>query len=299
MQDEITLVPDNLRLTLGAKLEQNSFTGLEFQPSGRLLWTPHERHSVWGSVARAVRTPSRVEDNGRINLQVLPAGAVGPLPAVVSAFGQQNFRSEELIAYEAGYRFQPKKWLSVDAAAFYNVYDRLRSIEAVSPGEIETSPPSPHILVPLVAGNELFGETYGVELAVTAQATDWWRLYGSYTYLQMQLHTRHGSTDTTSEAAEGQSPHHQFSIRSSMDLPGHFEVDCGLRYVDPLPALDVPSYFTLDARLAWRPNRRWEISVVGQNLWDNRHPESAPSAFIGTQSTEVERAIYGKIAFNF
>jgi iron complex outermembrane receptor protein len=61
----------------------------------------------------------------------------------------------------------------------------------------------------------------------------------------------------------------------------------------------VPSYFTLDARLAWRPNRRWEISVVGQNLWDNRHPESAPSAFIGTQSTEVERAIYGKIAFNF
>ena len=37
IQDEIAIVEDRLTLTLGCKLEQNPYTGLEYQPSARLV----------------------------------------------------------------------------------------------------------------------------------------------------------------------------------------------------------------------------------------------------------------------
>ena len=52
VQDEISLVRDRLRLTIGSKFEHNDYTGFEIQPSGRLLWTPHPRHSAWASISR-------------------------------------------------------------------------------------------------------------------------------------------------------------------------------------------------------------------------------------------------------
>src|SRR5205085_9969288 len=110
LQDEVTLVPERLRLTLGSKFEHNDFTGFEVQPSGRLLWTPRERLTFWGSVSLAVRTPSRAEDDVILN-QVIPPGAIAPgSPAFLTTiYGNRNFVSEELLAYELGYRFQPHK----------------------------------------------------------------------------------------------------------------------------------------------------------------------------------------------
>jgi iron complex outermembrane receptor protein len=61
IQDEITLIEDRLRLTLGSKFEHNEYTGFEVQPSGRLAWTPSTEHTVWAAVSRAVRTPSRID----------------------------------------------------------------------------------------------------------------------------------------------------------------------------------------------------------------------------------------------
>ena len=72
---------------------------------------------------------------------------------------------------------------------------------------------------------------------------------------------------------------------------------CG-RYVDELPAIGVPAYFSLDARIAWAPTKHWEFSLVGQNLLDNQHPEFAPS-IIPSPRTEVQRGVYGKVTFRF
>lgn len=58
LQDEITLVPDRLKMTLGSKFEYNTFTDFEVQPSARLLWKPADEQTLWASVSRAVRTPS-------------------------------------------------------------------------------------------------------------------------------------------------------------------------------------------------------------------------------------------------
>lgn len=72
------LVPDRLTLTLGAKLEHHDLTGVELQPNARLLWTPSRRQTLWGSVARAVRTPGRGERDGTINQAHLPRGWARP-----------------------------------------------------------------------------------------------------------------------------------------------------------------------------------------------------------------------------
>jgi iron complex outermembrane receptor protein len=72
VQDDIVLVPDRLHLILGSKLEHNDYTGVEVQPSGRLIWTPDERHTFWGAISRAVRTPSWVETDGRVPSAILP-----------------------------------------------------------------------------------------------------------------------------------------------------------------------------------------------------------------------------------
>lgn len=301
VQDEITLVPDRLRLMLGTKLEHNDFTGFEVQPSGRLIWMPCGNQALWASVSRAVRTPSRAEDDVKFNQVVPPGGLFPGSPlGVATTYGNRDRESEDLLAYEIGYRVQPHETLSLELAAFYNDYDHLRSVEfGPSPTQPPSAPPPPPgVFVPLHVANGLYGETYGVEAAATWEITPWWRLQPAYTFLQMQLHTRSGSTDTTSEQDEGKSPHHQLSLRSSLDLPHDVSLDCILRYVDNLPAIQVSSYVTLDIRLGWRPTKNLELAIVGQNLLDNQHPEFSPS-FINTQRTEVRRGVYGKITLRF
>jgi iron complex outermembrane receptor protein len=293
LQDEIMLIEERLRVTLGSKLEYNDYTGLEVQPAARFLWTPEKRQTVWGAVSRAVRTPSRAEDGFAIDSAALPPGALaaGAPPALVRLVGNSDYDSEDLLAYELGYRVMPTDRLSVDLAAFYNVYDNLRTLESGLPFPEPGLPP--HLVLPLRADNLMDGETYGAELAVDYRLCDWWRLELAYTHLQMDLHLDSGSTDATSEQAEGQSPQNQVSLRSMIELPRNVEFDAWLRYVDNLPTLDVDSYLTLDLRLGWRPTRNTEVALVGQNLLGSQHQEFEPLVLGGVPS-EVERAVYAK-----
>src|SRR5581483_7908260 len=63
LQDEIRLIDHRLPLIAGTKLLRTNFTGFEFEPSGRLLWTPSENETVWAAFTHAVRTPSDSEEN--------------------------------------------------------------------------------------------------------------------------------------------------------------------------------------------------------------------------------------------
>ena len=287
IQDQIALQPERWSLTLGTKLEHNDFTGFEVQPSARLLWTPTPRQSVWASVSRAVRTPSRAEDD--IQLRALTRS-----PGVISLIeGRDSLDSEKLIAYELGYRLQPHAQLSLDLAVFYNTYTDLRSLEPQP-----FTPGLPPVYVPLVPSTQYHGETYGFEFTPSWQATDWWRLQAGYSYLQMELHRDSSSLDMLTELDEGRSPRHQFSLRSSFDLPHDVQFDAWVRYVDRLPTLDIPAYVSLDLRLAWRPRKNLELAIVGQNLLDDRHPEFR-SSLITTVPTEIERSVYGKVTWRF
>jgi iron complex outermembrane receptor protein len=296
VQDKISLIENRLDLTLGTKLEHNDFTGFEVQPSGRLSWKLSEQHSVWASVARAVRTPSQAnEDFVGTQREFLAPNPFVPgrfVRGFVTLSGNRAFESEELTAYELGYRASPHERWALDLTAFYNVYDHLRTIEPRPP------PPPPPVVIPFSVDNLMFGETYGAEAEVHWQAARWWRWSASYSYLQMQLHLDDRSRDTVSQAAEGESPHHQFALRSSMDLPRQVQLDGTVRYVDSLPRQRTPSYLVADVRLAWKARKNLEFAIVGQNLLDRQHPEFATSV-INTQPTEVEQSVYGKLTWRF
>ena len=295
IQDEIKLVPERLSLTLGTKLEHNDFTGFEVQPSARLAWTPNARNTIWTSVSRAVRTPSRLENDVNTRVATVRVPPL-PFPVAVRAQGNSDIISEELIAYEIGYRSQLHERVSLDTAAFYNDYDNLSSQEFGSFNP-STAPPTQ----PVTPGNGLKGQTYGVEMTLQWKPTDWWTLHPSYTFLEMQLHTRPGSTDTTSEkSGEGSNPHHQVSVFSSMTFAKQWDLDVWLRYVDNLSALNISSYITADVRLAWRPHKNLELAVVRQNLLQPQHPEFFESTFgVPGRPAEVERGVYGKVTWHF
>jgi len=297
-QNEFTLFNERLRLTLGSKLEHNDFTGFEAEPNGRALWNISPTQSVWGAVSRAVRTPARTEQDMRLDALVLPPSVeTGGLPVRVSVHGDRNFNSEDLLAYESGYRVNLGRALSVDVAAFYNSYTDLLSAEPAAPS-VDFSRESVHLVAPLVAANKMSGATYGSELFAEWRPAPVFKLSGAYTFLRMDIHRDADSLDASSPDPEGASPRHQFSVRSAVDLPKNLEQDVTWRYVGALDGLMIPGYYSLDAHLGWSPTARLNLSIGGQNLTNNQHLEFRPD-FIATTPTVMKRTFQVSARWTF
>lgn len=297
IQDEIVIQPEKLWLTLGTKLEHNDYSGYEVQPNARLLWAPHSNHKIWTSVSRAVRTPSRIEDDSRIfNAAVPPAvtpfNPLDPLtyPVTLEMYGNSDYDSEELISYELGYRTMPSNDISLDITLFYNEYDDLRIFER------QPVVPGPYIIQPFDIDNEVSASTYGFEFAAAWQAAERLKLDLAYSYLD---------SDMNAGEQVGDEPRHQASLRGAFSLTDDLDLDVWLRYVDDVSAVylgsggwyDIDEYMAMDIRLAWRPNDNLELSLIGQNLLDSSHVEFVQENF--TRPTEVERGFYGKVAYRF
>ncbi|MFO0949274.1 MAG: TonB-dependent receptor [Planctomycetota bacterium] len=306
IQDEFKLIEDRLSWFLGSKLEYNDFTGVVIQPGTRLLWTPDERQTIWASVTRAVRIPSRAEDDITIVQSVVPAGQLDPaqfgnlpadLPVSFNLVGSRGFQSEDLLALELGYRVSPTDQLGIDVTPFLNFYDNLRTFDPVPP-YFSATPLPLHLIVPSRAQNLMYGETYGTEVATTWDATEYWKLRGSYSWLDMQLHARSTSAQSQAEQIEGESPNNQFTVRSFLALTSRLDLDTSVYYVDNLPALNVPNYVRVDMRVGWRPTDSLELILGVQNMFDPEHQEYAPTVFTSATSV-LERSIYGMVKWRF
>ncbi|MEJ2202023.1 MAG: TonB-dependent receptor, partial [Desulfuromonadaceae bacterium] len=293
LQDEITLKKDLLRLILGSKVEHNDYTGLGFQPNARLIWTPSEHHSFWAAVSRALRTPSRIEEDATMRLWLLPSTP----PTIITGMGNKSYASEKLLAWELGYRTIPDPAFSLDLALFFNIYRDLRSFE-VQTADFSTLPD--YVNLPAVTDNKLEAKTWGFELSGDWQAADFWRLQASYSYLQMDVDTSGDSDNTNSIALmEGTSPKQQLSLRSSLDLPHKVELDLWLRYASRLKpkSQGINDYLTLDLRLGWQPCPGLTLALVGQNLLQGSHREYDPEFQI--PASEIPRGIYGQAIWRY
>jgi iron complex outermembrane receptor protein len=293
LQDNVMLIQDRLTFIVGSKFEHNGYTGLEIQPNARITWTPSIPYSIWAAVSRAVRTPSRLDHDSQINFGVFPMAP--DVISYVSMMGDEDAESEDLIAYELGFRYQPKRWFNLDVTAFYNVYDSLITNEPQTPVATDAFPPF-YVIFPLTADNKGSGETYGIEVAVDYTPVPWWQLKTSYSYLQMALHINNSSGAESFETDEGFSPQHQVSVLSKWDIGEKVEFDAWWRYVDSLPALDIPSYHTLDLRLALQLNSSLELAIVGQNLLDDNRKEFTSTTAI---STGLARGFYAQLTGRF
>jgi iron complex outermembrane receptor protein len=292
-QDEITLFEEALWLTLGSKYERNDYTGEEWQPSAKLLWKPAANHSLWTSVARAVVTPTVTEQQSRITLGVVP---FPPPYSTIGFVGNPSCGSEELWAYEAGYRWQASKSLSFDLALFYNDYDDLFTMV----------PSSTSYDIQFMNG--VSGSGRGVELSADWLATSWRSFALAYSYLDMQVSPTDGINQEVASARYNEgSPQHQVSLRSSIALAKHWRLNMWGRYVDNVttwdmtqpgwPKVIIDGYFSLDANLIWTPNEHLEVMFAGQNLTNSGQLQYISE--YSTPSTEIERGVYGKLTWRF
>ena len=298
LQDEIALA-GNVALTVGSKLEHNDYTGFETEPSARIRWNLSPAQLAWAAISRAVRTPSRYDHDLEVPSGLVDAPPPYQFPPAYLT-GNPNFEAETLIAYEAGYRAVLGPRLTGSLSTFYNVYQDLRSVSLTPTTATYVFP------YPAFFENNLEGDTYGAELSASYQILQWWRLHLGYDLLRESIHVRPGATDATGASNETADPQQQVMLRSSMDLPRGITFDAALRWVDTVWINNgptggavvgtVPGYFGLDARLAWKVSPRLELSVTGQNLLHEYHPEYG---FPSATREEIARSVFARLTWGY
>jgi iron complex outermembrane recepter protein len=287
-QDEISLLPHRLKLTLGSKIEHNFYSGFAFQPDVRLAWISTERTSTWMAISRASESSSRVNADVRTNDDVSLA-ADGTI-ILASTFGTLHLPPENVIAYEFGSRWQPGTKISFDLASFYNHYTNQHNNEPGMPF-FEDSPAPRHLVVPNYTASNISGETHGLELLARARPNHIWELSASYTLFEIHLHKSAASLDfDAAPESEGSSPTQEFQIHSLFNLPHKLEFDSAVFHVGRLVGPGIKAYTRLDLRLGWRPTRAFELSGGGRNLLQAQHYEFGSGELV--QAEPVGRSAY-------
>ena len=282
-QDEIELIDERFWLTVGAKLEKHEGLDAELLPNLRGLWRLGESHRLWAAVSRSVRTPARL---GRELTMELP-GPGYRLRLLPNA----DLEPEVLVAYELGLRGELTHRLSWDGTLFRHDYDQLiyRDIS------FTVDPLGPVVLLPAVNGGE--SRIHGAELAFSYIPHRDWSLRGAFSYAG----DPRGSVPTLPHA------NRQASLRARWRAAADVDVSGTLRYVDavcdfagPVIAATgcVDDYTELDLRLAWRPRKGTELSLVGRNLLHDRHLESESSGG-DYLVAETPRSLFLQARFDF
>ncbi|QDU58621.1 TonB-dependent receptor plug domain-containing protein [Aeoliella mucimassa] len=278
LQDTYTVAEDYLYLTLGSKMEHTDFVGFTYQPTVKLALTPDERTSLWASAARAVRTPSQSDRD--LNYY-LPQ----PSPPDVLGVGSRSVMAESAMVYELGIRRQESDSFYWDLTAYYSDYDDVISFVP------QSQTPS---LITVQYDNAYSGAVYGAELLAMLEVNECWRLRGFYTWMQTTGDLGPTGIDSFGVPLD-MFVHNTASITSSHDLTSKLKFDGTLRYVDSVRG-GVSHYIVADVRLAYRPCKHWEYSVVGQNLFDDKHLESTQDLY---ESTEVQTGVFGMVSCEF
>lgn len=301
IRDDIALIPDRLLFSLGTRLDHNEFSGLEVQPNARLMWTPNTQNSIWLSISRAVRIPSRGENDITYNagqIQSVPGIPTLPIPISIVMNGANNFGSEKLLAYELGFRHQFSSRASIDISGFVNDYSHLRDL---SFGALSFSTGLPReLILPLLVNNRATALTYGVEVSTDWKPTNRWRLQGNYSFLDINITSNEllKTFDPTTGGAAKTNPQHQVSLRSNYDISDRLQLNLWLRYTSAIGFYNIPGYVTMDTKLAFKPVKDVELFLVGQNLFSEYHREFV-SDTIPWVPAAIARGIYAGARWQF
>jgi iron complex outermembrane receptor protein len=263
-QDEIAL-GDAFKLTLGAKLERNVYSGTEVLPNARLAWSLAPNHLLWGAASRAVRTPSRVDRD-----------LFSPAEPPFALAGGSDFDSEVAKVYELGYRAQPVSALSYSVTLYHHDFERLRSVD---PGPAGAT-----------LNNNFAGRLNGLAAWGSYRVSDSWRLNWGLVRQRENFAARPGTAPTGGVASLGNDPKFRWTLGSSFDLGGGHEIDFAVRHMGALPSPAVPAYTALDLRWGWHVRPGVGLSVAVRNLGDSRHPEWGAAA----TRAEFERSVFVK-----
>jgi iron complex outermembrane receptor protein len=235
---------EDWRLTIGAKIETNHYTGVEFMPSIKLAWKFAENKLLWSDLSRAVRTPSRIDTS-------LFAPATPPYLIA----GGPDFRSEVANTFNLGLRAQEDNGLSYSVTAFHSQYTRLRSID-ITPGQ------------PFVLGNNIRGLVDGLETWGSYQLNNALAFDASAQYLRERF-----SGPNLAQSLPGNDPLWQLKVGSKWNINEQQHLDVALRHITKLPNPAVPAYTAVDVSYGWQLSKNIDLMLTGRNIFDSGHQE--------------------------
>ncbi len=294
IRDEQLLLDGNLLLSLGTRLEHNGYTGVEIQPSLRVLYSPVRQASIWASWSRAVRIPSRSDHDVQADLA---AGVMGSLPTITALRGNPNFQAEVHRAWEAGVRLQSGARWSADIAGFYSNYYQLPALSPLSNRLIPGRPPVLEVVLHPI--NARRGTAYGFEAWAVYNANPRWRLIPSYSHLVRREGWMPGiaNVEQLSAVLSHGTPRHMLQLRSFGELARRFELDWTVAADSGFKRQGVRPQLRLDAHLGWRPRQSTELALVGRNLTNFRHLPFRPDGpFLGWG---MGRSVFLRWTFRF
>ena len=293
---------DGAEISLGSKLTYNPFTDFEVQPSVRVKHSLGEDSLLWAAVTRAVRTPSRLEED--YTLYGPTSELVGFDVAAQSIIlpGSDN-PAESVIAYEIGIRTKVRN-LAFDLALFYNDYQDIQWYRLFGEPAIEEFEGVQQLVSRLRSEFELSPRSFGGELEVNWQVKENWRVQATYSFLDIATALPDVAFDVQGSPYQLGSQH-KGTFRSLASLSDTVEFDTILRYVGtsvtiPTLAQDATSAgpnFQLDIRTSWTPSKQWRYSIVGQNLLSPSVESPNINGF--SLAARQERAVVGRVEMFF
>jgi iron complex outermembrane receptor protein len=278
-------IRDNLILTTGGRYEFDSITEHQLSGRGNLTYQPFENHAFRVSFARAVRTPSVIED--RLNLRDVPGAAPAPLPptTLTDALGNPNLKSEAVLAGEFGYL--GNFWNNRIRTNLQFYFNHISDLITLGVSRVDLTATPPRLTVNF--NNRGSGQVYGVETEVAWKVFDWWQNSINYTL------TRQRQFET------GRFPKNLLNFKNRFVFKNGFSTELLFNWTSPYTFFNTLTattsqlghIFRLDARIAQKFFKdRFEISVVGQNLIDAPHSEEDPTR-------RVDRLFYGMLSFTY
>lgn len=258
VSDELSLFDGHLRIIGGVKVERNSYTKWVNQPSIRAI-VSNDDWALWVAASRAARTPNDMENGLRWNLR-RTAGKV------LRQVGDGRAKTEKVTSYEVGARVRPNKDSLIELTAFRIFY---KGVLDTWQNRSVTNPFIINGIVPEYLTNVLNGKSDGFEANFRYQPAEWLTLKGSYTYLHqnyIDYPIQDSETIWTVRSNKGQDPSNRFHLGMSLDPLENVEFDTNLYFTGPFREGDINGYHRLDMRLAWKPIKGLEVSLVGQDL---------------------------------
>ncbi|MCG2634101.1 MAG: TonB-dependent receptor [Gammaproteobacteria bacterium] len=287
IDDEFKL-SQKLTAEFGARLEQRNRTGFQVQPTARLLFDSSPTLSFWGAVTRAVRSPSRMEEDLAMQLDF----GSNPLPTVLVSRNGPEFGNETSLSFEWGARWQARSNLRFDLATYYNDYDDLIGVVLGTPTLTGGT-----IIIPSTGSDSSEAKIWGGELAAEWQINSTAQLRASYSH--SELSTQFSSDSHSARKDEGinfywpdTTPANLFSAILSLDLPKETELDTTVRFVDQVDRLNIEQYWTLDLRLGVPLTADLSLELIGRNLLDPDHLETIGDLYLAAQT---ERSLFARL----
>lgn len=278
ISDEISLMSDRVRFSLGAKAEHNEYTGFELQPSARVAWVDPGGWTAWGAVSRAVRTPSRLET------------ALEVYSPIVAIAAPDDLESETLLAWEAGWRGKLGSAVSLDLTAYLHQYENLVIWNATP----ATAPGQPFITLNYGNGGEV--ESRGVEAALDVRLTERWTVKVAASAMEMDVLEAGFMVAGLDAFDPDRSPKEQLSVRSWFDVTQSVDLDVWVRHVGEAGLIQ--AYTDLDIRAAWRPKAGLEFYILAENLIESERLEMIETG-LGSPSAFNERRVWVGLAARY